>query len=352
MNKNPNFEGEFKKSVKLAADYGISLDYAIKKIQATKLLFSVKLDLSQRKNNYINLIPLIEQLKEKFKQLILIENKLSNLQSFSNNLEFYLAKSGIPREKYNYFLKNVDRFISMVHRDFPLTETAQKLREQGFTEWTEFHAPYAEGYMGFTTPFNDPSDIIDIVVKIDQIFKKNKERIRIIKGSNKLFSKTIYLTEKNIVEIQINKNFNYGKEGSLRFVHLLGIALEMLKYADRGKDPNHLPVYLLEREADKSTLNFIRSQAPEKTQKVFKYDLLHTITFALFAIDIYTNDQQDFDVAFAKAVNRCYLKAHQIKNPFYVFETPLDFMDDLMRSINYVEFYLEDAKNTQQAKNI
>lgn len=353
MNHNSNFEEELKKSVKLLADYRVLLDYALNKVQVANLLFSIiTLDLSQRKNNYISLIPLIEQLKEKFKQLVFIKNKLASLKGFPNNLEFYLTKSGIPREKYNYFLKNLDRFVSIVHEDFPLTETVQKLEEQGVKEWTELNVPYAEGYMGFSTPFSGPNDIIDIISKYDQIFKKNKERIRVVEGDNKLFNKTIYLPKEDIVEIQIGKNFDYKTEHSLRFVNLLGVALEMLKYADRGEDPNHLPVYLLAYEADKFTFNFVKTQAPEKTQKVFRYDLLRTITFALFAIDIFTNDQQDFDIAFAKAVNKCYLKAHQSKNPFYVFMDITSLMEDLMHSINYVEFYLEYTNTTSASKNI
>lgn len=118
----------------------------------------------------------------------------------------------------------------------------------------------------------------------------------------------------------------------------------MLEHADKGENPNHLPKYLLGYEADKFTFNFIRTNAPQRTQKYFRYNLLHKLTFALFAIDVYANDQQDFDVAFARVVNRCYLKANQSKNPFYVFNEGLISlpMEDLMQTINYVELYLKD----------
>lgn len=355
MNNDSNFEEQYKKFVDLRADYLFSLAYALKEVKAGKLLFStMNLDLSQRKNNYISLIPLIEQLKEKFKQIVIMENKLANLQGFSNRLELYLAKSGIPREKYDYFLKNFDRFVSMVHADFPLTEVAQELEKQGVKEWTELNAPFGEVDLGFTTPFRSPNDVIDMAAKFDRRFKKNEERIRIVEKDNEPFNKTIYLPKEGIVEIQINKNSDYGRDGSLHFVTMLGVALEMLKYADKGKAPDQLPRYLLAHEADKFTLNFVRANAPERTQKYFRFNLLRTITFAFFVIDIYTNDQQDFDVAFARAVNRCYLKARQTKNPFYVFkEVLITFpMEDLMHSINYVELYLEDEKIVHTNKNI
>lgn len=350
MNRDYNFEEEFKKFVRLSADYGMSLDYARNKYHYADLLFSWDVELSQRKNNYVTLIPLIEQLKEKFKELVIIDNNLASFQGFPNRLELYLTKNGIPREKYNYFLENVDHFVEIVHSDFPMTEEIQKLEEKGIREWNEFIAPHSEGYIGFLMPFNSHNDVVNAVAE-DLTFKKNRERIRIVERVNKPFSKTIYVPNEDVVEIQIDKNAKYGTHSSLRFVFLLGFALAMLKHADRGEDANHLPVYLLAYEADKFTFNFVRTQMTERAQKYFRYNLLRTITFALFAIDIYTNDQQDFDVAFAKAVNRCYLKARQEKNPFYVFKEPINLIQDLMESISYVELYLEEGKTKHSGKN-
>lgn len=352
MNQDFNFKQEYNKAVKMAADYGMSLAYARHKYQPIDLLFTWDIDLPQRKKNYLNLMPLIEELKEKFQQLVATENRLYILKGFPSQIEFYLTRSGIPREKYDYFLKNIDRFVKIIHADFPMTEEIQKLEEKGIGEWNEFIAPYAEGYIGFTIPFHSLNEIVDAVSKYDREFKKNKERIKIVERDKKLFFKTKYLVVEDVVEVQIDKNVSYGTHKSLHLVFLLGIALAMLKHTDKGEDTNHLPRYVLAQEANKFTLNFVKTQTPERIQKYFRYNLLRTITFALFAIDIYTNDHQDFDQAFARAVNRCYLKANQTKNPFYVFVEPITLMEDLMESINYIELYLQDEKNVHTNKNL
>lgn len=194
MNQNYNFDEQYKKSVDLSTDYHILLEYARKKVQVHKLLFNTILDLQQRKNNYTKLVPLIERLKLMFKQIIVEKNKLANIEKFPNDLELYLAASGIPGNKYNYFLKNIDRFVKIVHTNFPLTEQVQKLEEQGIKEWTELNAPYGEGFIRFSTPFHSPNDIINLIAKYDTRLGKYKERIRIVEVDNDFFSgQNIYL---------------------------------------------------------------------------------------------------------------------------------------------------------------
>ena len=338
MNKNPAFGREFQKYGDLLTDYLILLDSALKKAKAHMLLFNASLPLSQRKKNFKKLTPLIEQLKEKFRKVVIIENKLDNILGFTNHVEYYLTKSGIPKEKYNYFLNNIDRFVGMVHRDFPVTWITKRVKE-----WTELDAPYGEGYIRLTKlPFNSPKDILKRTESYDPRLGKYKKRIFMTEEDGKSSNSVKYLPEENAVEIKMGK-IDYTTESCLRFVHILGYALIMLEYADEGKDPNNLPSYLLGYEGERFAFNFIKTQISKQLQDIIRYDLLHDITFALFAIDVYTNGQQDYDVAFAKAAGRCYLKSHQSKNPFYVFNdqffnVPLK---DLMHSINYVEFYLK-----------
>lgn len=349
MDKNLGFEQEFQKYIDLLTDYLILLDSALNEVKGHTLLFDVHLDLSQRKNNFRELTPLIEQLKVKFKRVVVIENRLANILGFSNHFEYFLEKNSIPKENLNYFLENLDQFVEIIHSDFPITWIARRVKD-----WTELDSPYGDGYVRVTSlPFSSPKDILKRVSSYDSRADKYKKRIFIIQEDRNFSSSVKYLQEENAVEIRL-REMDFTTDRCLTFVHMLGNALTMLEYADKGEDPNNLSGYLLGYEGEKFTFNFIKTQISKESQDIIRYDLLHDITFALFAIDIYTNDQQDFDSAFARAANRCYLKTHQSNNPFYIFNDQFFNVPfkDLMHCMNYIEFYLKGTVGRTKVKNI
>lgn len=341
MNNNFNFDKLLEKSVDLKIEYAILLEKAFNKEQASTLLFSSKLSLSERNDNYVGLLPLIENLKKMFRQIIVTENELAKMEGFSNYLEMFLVKSKTPKEKFYSFLKNVDSFIKIVNSDSPMANIDKKVKE-----WTILDAPFGKGYLrpgygSFTT-----DKILDVVADGDPRIEKYGSKIRVIEKKGTIFKEVEYLPDKDVVEIRLNKKVDLDPEGMLIFVTLLGSALWRLDCADEGKNPDELSPYLLLYEGDKFAFKFIKCYDSEEILKTIRYGLLVRLTFALFTIDIFANDDQNYDEAFARAVNRCYLRARQKNNPFYVFgESIVSLpMEDVIKSMNFIEFYLKDTK--------
>lgn len=180
--------------------------------------------------------------------------------------------------------------------------------------------------------------------KYDNRVSKYKKKIDIKLESERFYSGAYYDKNKAVVEIQLRKQ-PVDVYQTLNFVHELGHALDMLEIVDKGKNPHKLPKYSQELKADKFTHKFIKRHISDEHQKVIRYNELQMITSTLFEIDIFTNDQQDFDKAYARAINRCYPMTHQTKNPFYVLYKRFVFrpMGELMSSMTEVELYLKEA---------
>jgi len=304
-----------------------------------RLLHRTKLSLEQRKKNYKKLRPLINQLKKIFKKRVAENNKKANFLGYPNYLEYILISNAIPKKDFNLFLKNIDRFVALVHKDFPATELVKKVKE-----WTTLNIPFPDGNFVFSRKFKFSGEIINLISKYDPRMSKNKNRIEIKSKNDDFYSSTSYISGEDIVTIRLDKNL-IAPYKTLTFVHELGHALDYLDCADKKIVPHALPKYLQEYSAIEFTYNFIKKEISERRQKLIRYNLLSTLACTLFEIDVFTNDKQDFDKAYAGAINRCYPVARQTKNPLYVFNKrfilqPLGML--IFHMVN-IEFYLKDA---------
>ncbi len=301
-------------------------------------LHSTKLSLEQRRKNYKNLKPLINQLTEIFKKRVVESNKNAKFLGYPNRLEYILVSDIIPKKKFESFLKDVDRFVSLVHKDFPATELAKKVKD-----WSVLNIPFPRGNFEFSNNFELPDEVLNLISRYDPRVAKYKNRIE-IKFSDGINSGTRYIIDKDTVEMRVGKNL-IDPHKTLAFVHELGHALDFLDCEDKKIISFTLPKYLKEYSAIEFTYNFIKKEISERHQKLIRYNLLHTLACTLFEIDIFTNDQQDFDKAYAKAINRCYPIANQTRNPLYVFNSRFVFSPLGMLIYNMVnmELYLKEA---------
>lgn len=347
MNKNFKFKQQLERVVEQKTVY-LDLLNPEKFVEVHKLLFDESLSSYQRQNNYRSLKPFVERLEETFKNIIVGRNKLAQIQGYSNYLEFYLAKSGIPEQKYKFFLENIDRFSSIVYSDSPARELFKKVK--GLKKFDFPYPTHPYGYLRFIDGLNGPDDIIGRISLYSSKVSEYGSKVKIARGHDEFFSETSYVPKEGIAEIKLSDTAINSQDRSLTFVHEYGHALDMLEHVSKNKNPKKRTDYLLEYQADKFVFKFIKTQLSDNVRKVVRYNLLRKIAFALFEIDIYTNDRQNFDSAFARALGRCYLKVRQSKNPFHVFNKRIVGLpfDDLIHSINYVEFYLKDVEGKEK----
>lgn len=336
--KNTKLESEKDRLDGLLTLYLLTLDFYFDKIK----LFKEKIPRSSRERQYQRLKPKLKKLKGIFKEIVLQRNKIATLKGYSNHLELFLSESGIPRSKYKYFLQSIDRFISTVNEDLPKEELKSKIGN-----WDMFNIPFPHAKLIFPEPFNEPQEILSGISRYSPRFKryKNKEKIRFGFGESEFTSSTRYVSEKDIVEIKLAKNLGKSTDRTLVLVHEVGHALVLLDKKSKKKQNNnidHLARYYMEFEANKFTYGFIKKTMGNKAQKIIKYNLLEIIAMALFEIDIYSDHRHDPDQVFAKTINRCYLKAQQTRNPFYVLDRKLALfpLENLLHSISYLELYL------------
>jgi len=128
-----------------------------------------------------------------------------------------------------------------------------------------------------------------------------------------------FIKETKSVLIQVpNKNCicNF-----LTFVHELGHALSLIRLADKGIDPRSKSKYWHEKEAYKFKFKFEEKCLSEEIKNASRGSVLGHFLITFFEYEIYNNPDQDFNKAYAQAINRCYPgRANQEENPFYVIE--------------------------------
>jgi hypothetical protein len=342
------FIRELKKGFKYSDDYLqiLSLEEFTDKYRMVHL---TKLSLEERKENYRKLTPLIVKLRPIFKKRVVEFNKFARKVGYANQLDHYSAINSIPRHEFEDFLKSIDRFVSLVHSGFPATELAKKTKD-----WSMFSIPAPQGRLNLRNKFGVPDEIIKLVSKYDPRVKKYKDRIQIDyekepkDGLSR--SSAQYDAEKDIAIINLLQRGWDELEESLTFVHELGHSLDYLECIENKIIPFNLPKYIEEYSAIEFTHKFINKEISKKEQKLIRYNQLYSLSSTLFEIDILTNDKQDFDKAYARAINRCYPKAKQTSNPLYLFEN--NFITRPLMGLIYniikVELYLKEAERANR----
>lgn len=284
----------------------------------------------------------INLLGDLFKERVKELNKMARGKGFTNYVEFILDFEGIPQDEYQSFIKKVNKFVSLVMKeDVPI----KKLEEEN-PDWNIFNTPYPLGNRILRKNVKSFDETLEAIKKIDPRFGKYKSKID-FKSKGVFYSLAHYNKAKKRVEISFrDQSTDYFF--MMDTIHEVGHALDLLEKVEKGIDPYKLSKFEKEYSAIMFTHKIARNVFSEDQQKVIRYDELSMIASTLFEIDIFTNDHQDYDKAYARAINTCYLMTHQIDNPFYVIYKRfiLRPLGELISSIIEVELYLKEAKIT------
>ncbi|HLD96433.1 MAG TPA: hypothetical protein VI794_01825 [Patescibacteria group bacterium] len=253
---------------------------------------------------------MIETLKPLYKNIVEARNTYAQHQGhYRNFLEFSLENNGLPPQNLARALKLLDSLIARIHQALP--EPKNK----------------GEFYSVLSTP-----DFIDeltdkryslpdyVIEKLENRIPKLKSLLPRIKfedvDRNKGgFNEAVYdpKTETATIRTWASKDL----QNAISMAHEVGHSVAYLGLAKRGLEPKDKPKYWHEQQAIRTELVFINS-LPEKLRGAALGGILLQFTEALFEIETYTNPNQDFDMVYAQAFNRCYKDVKQDKNPFYV----------------------------------
>lgn len=313
-----------------------------------RLVHSAKLSAREREENCKKLKPLLNQLTKLFKKWVQEMNKSAKFIGYSNYLEYFLTLSVIPAQEFKLFLKNINDFVLLVDKDIPAMEQVRRIKD-----WSPVNIPAPAAVFTIQNKFNIPNEVINLISKYDPRMKKYIDRIHIEFGRDDTSSSIRYIADKDIVTLRLDKDYPLLFK-ALMFVHQLGNALDILGCADNKIIPFNLPKYIQDYSAIEFTHSFIKREISERDQEFIRYNLLHILADILFEIDIYTNDNQDFDKVYARAINRCYPNAKQTRNPLYVFEKRFIFspLSALIHSMANVELYLKDANTAHSSRTV
>ncbi|MEM2146121.1 MAG: hypothetical protein QW279_12220, partial [Candidatus Jordarchaeaceae archaeon] len=253
-------------------------------IERIKLdIFHPLKNLRQRKKAYEKHQKTILSLKNSFKKLIIAHNKVAKDRGYETHWHYIAKVSSIDEKKQEWFLKNVDSAISKVNSLLPLPKNLPKWY------WSEFNIPSALGLVD-SKRYLIPNDIYRMARKIVPNLDNLVKRIKLTEKTD--FSpSTTFEKETGTVGIKflIKGRKTYGIYGLLIFVHELGHAISMLKYANKGLDPYQKNKYWHEKEAYKFKFEFENKCLPKKIRYASRGEILNDFLSTLFEYEIYSN---------------------------------------------------------------
>lgn len=297
---------------------------------------------SVKKLRYRYLETDILKLKKLFKERIILLNKIAQKEGYENYIKWQMGLEEIPQKEFDvFFNQDIDRFISLVMSEkIPIMKLMKREKD-----WNIFNTPYPLGNQWLQDRFDLPDEVLRLVSPYDKRLKKYRDKIDIKTNVKEFYSFSYLNKKKGVVEIGLRGGYS-GTYQTLDFVHELGHALNQLEYYERGEDHYKLPKYQREENAIEFTHEFIKRNISSDHQKVLRYNELSTLAGILFEIDIFSNDKQDYDKAYAKAIERCFPMTKQKENPFYVLYKRFVVrpLGELTSSIVETELYLKDAK--------
>jgi len=311
--KVTTLDKKYRKLARILEEYHSTAHWKV--IEAIRFeIFAPNKNFKERQKAYEDYKDVILKLKPIFKRLIIERNRLAREEGYKNYFEFITQKDGVPKEKINFFFTKADKIIKDINHKLPLPKILP-----GWY-WSEFNIPDALSLVN-VPKYSIPDDIHKMAEKFHPEIKRIISRIKIEKIEG-FYPRTKFVKETKSVVVEASTEpsiYNF-----LTFVHELGHAIAFITLAEKGIDPLSKSKYWQEKQAYNFKVEFEELALSEKVKNASRGEVLGDFFTALFEWTIYTNSNQDFDEAYAKAFNRCYLyAAGQKKNPFYVLENGL-----------------------------
>lgn len=283
-------------------------------IDAIKIeIFHPKKSLKERKKAYKQFESVILALKPVFKEIVYERNRVFKEDGDKNYFDFITRRNGIPPEKLALFFEKADEVIKNINQNLPLPRKLPRWY------WSKFNVPDFLYFFHEAHKYTIPDDIYRLAKGVFPEVEKIIPRIEIGPVTG-FYPFAMFIKKTKSVFIKVPSKPCICN--ALTFVHELGHALSFIELADKGINPLSKSRYWHEKEAYKFEFQFEEKCLPEEIKNASKGKRLDNFLITFFEYEIYNNPDQDFDKAYAKAINRCYPgRANQEENPFYVIES-------------------------------
>ncbi|MFW6143867.1 MAG: hypothetical protein ACOC4Z_03060 [Patescibacteria group bacterium] len=281
-------------------------------------IFDPRKDLQERKEAYSEHEGTISVLKPLFKQLIVAKNEYSRKEGFENFFQFSIDYNGVPKKDFKMFLERVDEFVAWLNKKIIVPP------DKADWFWSKFNLRHS-------LVFNLYKKLDPQKYAYSRLLNKMQERrpelvdcfsqVQ-VKGLEKdvlSYPRTTFDEDKKTITVQV-PFWRTDIHNVMSFLHELGHALVFVDLWKRGEKVRSKSKYWHEKEAIKAELELNELVIPQKIRNVRETHFLGTFSQTLFERQIYINPNAIFDEAYADIINRCFLKANQKRNPFYVLD--------------------------------
>jgi len=312
------------------------------KIATPEDINRIKLDIlnpsknfSQRRKSYTKHKRTLLLLKPLFRKIKKAHIQIAKDQDSRSYLDFRLRSDGVSKKKFDFFLTNADTVINNINKNLPIPKDTLSWY------WSEFNIPDPLDWVD-SKKYLIPNDVYKMVKEMVPNFEKITKRIKVVEKLD-FYPVTRYKKDTKSVTIE----FSAGERriyGVLDFVHELGHAMAVLKCVDKGIDPYSKSKYWHEKQAYDFKFEFEEKVLPKDVKNASRGEALSVFSSTFFESNVYASPNQDFDKAYAKAINRCYPgKSSQKSNPFYVLENGFIFrpFGSLASSVVQTELHLD-----------
>ena len=279
-------------------------------------LFRPSKSLRERQKAFAKHKATIFALKPIFKEIVLECNKVAVKKGHRNYFEFFIHRDGLTKEEVEAFFKKVDGFIANLNKKLPCDKPA------GY--WSKYGVPDALTF-DLSKPLNTKEYSVEALcqkikkrrLKIAKVISRIKiEELKLPPKGPDRYPKTMFdWKRKSVTIFVIFKKVSPYSASS--FLHELAHASVDLELMDKNIRPNTKSRYWREYEAIKVQLKLQKILLPPEALNAIEANYLRTLLTTLFEYEIHTHPDENFDQLYAKVINRCFLKAHQTRNPFY-----------------------------------
>jgi len=250
-----------------------------------------------------------KEIEKKFAKLI-AQRKKYLLKKKQPLIEIFLRKFKIPRTDFERFIENKNKIIDFCNQTLP------DVGELPDWFYSELNLPcFLCKVQNF--PFKNLDEAQNSIFDKYPLLKRfrTKIKIKIIMTDN---THMIYDKKSDCFLIKINENVNF-RHRAIGLIHELGHVINSLNDFQRGIDPLERGKYLEEKEAFKFELQVLEELSEDLLKAIFA-DVLLTFRREIFEIGLYDNTHQDISKLYAHTFNKCFSRAGQKRNPFYILD--------------------------------
>jgi len=266
--------------------------------------------IKERINKWENLNLPIKKIEKRFKELTKTKIQLAKDEGYPNYIEMQQDEYNISKRTYDDFLKNIDKIIEYCNQNLP--------QDNDLPNWfySRLNLPCFICRIK-TFPFKSLDQVFNFVARHYPILDKHKKKIQIeftIQGPPNIR----YVKETDHFKILLCKNENLRHQ-SYYLIHELSHAISFFQNFERNVDWIEQGKYRREKEAYQVELKLLKKASPGLFQARLG-DILLTFRKVLFEIEIYNQPEQDLAKLYAQTFNRCFKRARQKTNPFYILD--------------------------------